>query len=138
MKLVIDTNILISALVKDGFTREFIINQNFKFELISPAYVFSEIAKYKQDILKKTKISEEEFYFLLTTLMKYISVINPFYYNLYLNEANEIIGHIHITDVPFLAVALAFHCPVWSDDNHFQKQKKVKVLTTKDIVKLGK
>ena len=135
MKLVVDTNVVISALVKNGFLRDFIINKNSSFELITPAYIFSEINKYKDYICKKADINEKQFYFLLVTIFKYIQVINPIYYNSYLNEADKIIGHIHKTDVPFIAVALSLNCPVWSDDKHFKKQKRVKVLTTKDMLK---
>ena len=136
MKLVIDTNVLIPALIKEGFMRDFIINQNYKFELISPAYVFSEIMKYKQYILKKARIDEKEFYSLLATLMKYVSVINPIYYNSFLDEADKIIGHIHKSDVVFIATALAFSCAIWSDDKHFKMQDVIKVYTTDEVVEL--
>ena len=41
MKLVIDTNIVISALIKDGKTREIIMSG--KFELVSPDFVLDEM-----------------------------------------------------------------------------------------------
>lgn len=37
-------------------------------------------------------------------------------------------------DIPFVACALVFNCPIWSDDQHFQKQKKIKIYTTKEII----
>lgn len=106
--------------------------------MTTPAYILSEIDKYKDEILQKANINEKQFYFLLSSLFKYIQVINPIYYNSYLNEADKIIGNIHKTDIPFIATALAFNCPVWSDDKHFKKQKRVKVLTNKDVLELLK
>ena len=46
MEVVIDTNIIISALLKDGFSRKLILNEKFKF--ITPSYTISEISKYKR------------------------------------------------------------------------------------------
>ncbi len=50
-------------------------------------------------------------------------------------DTNKIIGKIDKDDILFVATALAFNCPIWSDDKHFQKQKNVTVFTTKDIFK---
>jgi predicted nucleic acid-binding protein len=41
MKLIIDTNILISSLLKDSTTRELLLNESFKFYL--PEIVMSEV-----------------------------------------------------------------------------------------------
>ena len=34
-------------------------------------------------------------------------------------------------DVIFIATALAYNATIWSDDTDFQKQNKIKILTTK-------
>jgi len=52
----------------------------------------------------------------------------------YKNFAEKIIGDIDKDDVQFIALALAFNCPIWSDDRHFQKQNKIKVITTKEMI----
>lgn len=132
MKIVIDTNILISAIVKNGFTRDFIINKGPNFEFLTPAYIVSEVNKHKKEIIKKANIDEEQFYFILKIIFKYINVINPIFYSDYLFKAKELIEHTN--DVPFLACALALDCPIWSNDKHFQKQNIVKVLTTGDML----
>jgi predicted nucleic acid-binding protein len=48
--------------------------------------------------------------------------------------AEETMEEIDITDSPFLALALALNCPLWSNDGHFKKQNLVKTYTTKKIV----
>ena len=88
MKLVIDTNTLISALVKLGETRNFIISRNTDFELISPAYILSEINKYKDEICYKAVMNEEQFYILLNILFSYIKIIDPNCYSNHLKYAN--------------------------------------------------
>lgn len=58
MKLVVDTNIIISALIKAGATRKIIFDRTF--ELITPSFTISEINKYREEICKKAEISIKE------------------------------------------------------------------------------
>ena len=136
MKIVIDTNILISALLKEGLTRDFILIKGLGFEFLTPAYTLREINKYKEEICSKAKLSEEDFFILLEKIMNYIKIINPLFYDAYLAEAANLIKHA--SDTPFLALSLALNCPIWSDDKHFKKQGRIKILTTKDILNLTK
>lgn len=56
MKLVIDTNILFSALVRNSITRKMILSD--VFEIYVPEYLFNEIDKHKEEILKKAEMGE--------------------------------------------------------------------------------
>jgi len=38
-------------------------------------------------------------------------------------------------DTLFLALALKLKYPIWSNDKHFQKQGKIQVYTTEDVLK---
>jgi len=130
--LVIDTNILISALIKDSITRKILVN--YKMNFLFPEYGLEEIYFYKGDIIKKSNISEEEFDKLLLRILKYVRLIPISMINKFKKQADNIIGHIDKKDTVFIATALAFKCPVWSDDKHFKKQKKIKTITTKDML----
>jgi len=134
--LVIDTNILISALIKEGLTKE--ILTNLKLNFIFPELSLEDIYFYKTDIMRKAKINEKQFYTLLLRLLKYVKIIPLDIINSFREEAHEIMGKIDKEDTIFIATALAFNCPIWSDDKHFQKQNKIKILTTKDIIDLTK
>ncbi len=63
MKLVLDSNVLFSALIKKSTTRSIILSD--VFDLYAPEYIFSEIAKHKELILNKSKMNEENFDALL-------------------------------------------------------------------------
>jgi predicted nucleic acid-binding protein len=56
MKLVIDTNILLSALIKDSTTRKIIIQS--EWQLYYPEISFHEVHKYKQLVLEKSGLCE--------------------------------------------------------------------------------
>jgi len=129
MIIVVDTNIIISALIKESIIRKLILNKNFEF--ITPSYTLSEIEKYKNEICKKANMTYKEFYLLLDKLFNYIKIMNINFYSNYLKEAKKSISDIK--DVPFLACALAFNAVIWSDDQHFKQQKRVKALTTKEM-----
>ncbi len=57
MKIVIDTNKLMSALIKDSLTRTIITTSGWSFYY--PNISFQEIEKYKNVILEKSEMSEE-------------------------------------------------------------------------------
>ena len=52
-------------------------------------------------------------------------------------QITKIMKDIDIDDAPILACALAIkNIGIWSEDKHFEKQNKIKVWKTKDILKL--
>jgi predicted nucleic acid-binding protein len=134
MNIVIDTNIFISALIKDGLTRDIIINSPFK--LFIPEQEIIELKRYEELIINKSGITKKNLIGLIKKLLNYITIIRNDNLIMYKCEAEKIIGKIDEDDVPFIAAALSLKCPIWSEDKHFQKQKEIKVLTTKDILKL--
>ena len=73
MNIVIDTNILISALIKDSITRKIIIQSGFRFYY--PEISLMELKKYRDYIIKKSKISEKDFDVLLNKILEYIITI---------------------------------------------------------------
>ena len=58
MQIVIDTNMIIAALIKDSKAREIITSD--KFEFVSPDFVLDEIYKYENYICEKAELSKEE------------------------------------------------------------------------------
>lgn len=129
MKLVLDSNIIFSALIKKSKTRDIILSD--LFELYGPEYIFSEITKHKELLLKKSKLDRGDFDALLLLLQKHIHLISKDEYNEKMAIAEDILRNIDITDSPFLALAMALNCSIWSNDGHFKQQDKVVVYTTK-------
>ncbi|MCZ7406021.1 MAG: PIN domain-containing protein, partial [Candidatus Methanoperedens sp.] len=123
MKLVLDSNIIFSALIKKSTTRNIILSD--VFELHAPEYIFSEISKHKELLLKKSKMNEGDFDALLLLLQKHLQLVQKEKYNENMALAEDILKDIDITDSPFLALALALNCKIWSNDRHFKQQDKV-------------
>lgn len=68
MRLVVDTSILISALLKDSVTREILLLSTIEF--LIPEYAFEEFEKHKDNISKRSGLNIEEIDILMTLLME--------------------------------------------------------------------
>ncbi len=133
MRLIVDSNILFSALIRDSTTRRIILHIDA--ELISVAFFEREMSKHKKMLLQKSSLNEVEFDLLLEKLKTKIVFLDDRIVRARFEEAYEMMKKIDPQDSPFLAAALATGSDIWSDDNHFAKQHKVKVWKTKDLVK---
>ena len=132
MKLVVNTNRILAALVKDSFSRRIILHGNI--ELLTISISEMEIEKYKQEILQKTSLTGEQFNRVYEKLKEKLTFLPDQVINKKMEEAKRIMDAIDKDDAPFIAAALAVKSAIWSDDNHFQKQKKVKVWKTKEML----
>ena len=59
MKLVVDTNVLITYFWSSSFFHSLATSQDFEF--VSPEYALEEIKKHSNEIIRKAKTSEKEF-----------------------------------------------------------------------------
>ncbi len=135
MIFIIDSNILLSALIKDSITRKIIVESEWTFYY--PELAFHEIRKYKGLVMEKSGMNEEEYNNILNMLLKHIILIPEEQFLKNLQEANNILGKIDADDVVFLAAAMSIeNSKIWSNDNHFQQQNNVKTLKTEQIAKL--
>ena len=133
MKIILDVNIILSALIRDSTTRKIILNSDFDFYFPEPS--LHKIRKYKDYILEKSGLTEEEYSHIMATLFRYIKIAPTWEIGKNWDEAKKIMEHIDPEDVVFIATALSISDSViWSDDRHFDKQDKVKVMKTGDMV----
>lgn len=133
MNVILDVNIILSALIRDSTTRKIILNS--QLNLYFPELSLHKIRKYKDYTLKKSGLTEKEYDKIMATLFKYIRLVPSEEIKKNWSEANEIMEHIDKEDVVFMATALSIaDSVIWSDDRDFEKQNKVKVLKTEDMV----
>ena len=91
--------------------------------------------KYRGLVLKKAKISEAELELVLDKLFAKMIVLDDNVVKTRMEEAEKIMENIDANDSPFLAAALATDSCIWSDDKHFEKQKRIKVWKTFALAK---
>lgn len=134
MRLIVDSNRIISALIKKGVSRKILSSKNIEFFAID--YVLNEIDKYKDTIIEKSNMLKEEIDTLFSLVMENINIIPDEDVKNKMEEAKEIMEDIDAKDAPFLAAALAIpNDGIWSHDRHLEKQNKVKIWISKDLLK---
>ncbi len=133
MKLIVDSNILFSSLIKDSTARRILMHIDA--ELITIAFSEEEMLKHKRLLLHKSNLNELEFDLLLEKLKSKMVFLDDRIIEERFEEAYEIMKKIDPQDSPFIAAALATNSDIWSDDTHFDKQQKVRIWKTKDLVK---
>ncbi|CAD6491228.1 MAG: PIN domain protein [Candidatus Argoarchaeum ethanivorans] len=133
MDLVVDANILFAALIKDGLTSELIVQNNLY--LYAPEFIIEEFEKYREIIKKKTKRTDNEFDRALDLFQRRIELIPSEEIKPYVEKA--IVISPDIKDVQYIALGLKLHIAIWSNDRALkEEQKKVKVYSTSEIIKL--
>src|SRR3989338_593398 len=135
MNIIIDVNVFLSALIRDSTTRELILTYDQEFYF--PEKSLQKIRKYRKYVQKKSGLSDLDFLKLFYTLLKFIKIIPNEELLDHWDEAKRVMEHIDPEDVTFIAAALSQEdAVIWSDDRHFEKQDKVIVLKTKDLINL--
>lgn len=133
-RFIVDTNIILSALIKDSTTRDIIFH--ISAELYFLPLSAKELGKYEGYILQKTKKSKQELHFIFEKILEKGMVLDESIIKLKMPEAKKIMDGIDPDDTPFIAAALALHADIWSDDKHFEKQKSIKIWKTQDLVRV--
>ncbi|UCH96564.1 MAG: putative toxin-antitoxin system toxin component, PIN family [Candidatus Aminicenantes bacterium] len=142
MRLVVDTNIIFSALLKKGSNALDIIMSD-KFEVFIPKFLIIEIFKHKEKIIRVSKLSEDEVIESLYLILKYCTVMNdediP---GEILNQAFQDVKEIDPKDVIFVAAAITLDARLWSGDKKLINGLKDKnsniFVRTKDLVEFFK
>ena len=132
MILVIDANILFSALIKDSLTAELIFNEDLK--LYACEFIIEEFFKYEEEIMKKTHRAREQFITIMHQLRDIITVIPKEEYSHLIAEAERFSPDPK--DVMYFALAMKLNGSIWSNDKLLKKQDKVKVYLTSEIMQL--
>jgi predicted nucleic acid-binding protein len=137
IRAVIDTNILMSALIKDTNFSVKLLKSEF-LDLYYPEDGLSEIEYFRDYIISKRERTSQikSFDYALKFILEYVHVIPPELYSSSFKFAYDIMKYIDEKDTPFLALALQLKCPVWSNDKHFKKQSIAEVYTTVNISRL--
>jgi predicted nucleic acid-binding protein len=128
MKFVVDANILFS-LCKESSAASGIFSKH-DIKLVAPDFALIELYKYKKEIIEKS--GGRDFEKIIENLKNKVVFINKTEYKDFIERASSLISDEN--DVSYVAVALRFFFPIWSNDSHMKEQDKVVVFTTKDLI----
>lgn len=131
MELVIDANIIMSALISiGGKTRDLLFSDSLK--LFAPEFLLKECEKHKQEIASKAGLPEKALMLAVSLMSSRISFIPFSEFKQYLPTAKEISPDPN--DTEYFALALKLDCAVWSEDKRLKRQDSVKVVSTSELL----
>ena len=133
---VVEANIIFSSLIKRSNNFKLILLfSKIGIDLYSPEFVFEEINKREEKLLKYSKLNSSELRFLINELFKNIKVVPKSQYESSLSEAKSMFP-THPKDATYFALSLKMNIPLWSNEKLHKKQSKVKVYSTSELVNL--
>ncbi len=135
MIVITDVNILLSALIKDSTVRKLLVQSGHDF--CFPEVSLHKLRKYKTYIAEKAGLSEEELSPLIEHIFRFVRLIPSEELAPYWEDATHIMGRIDTEDIAFVAAVLSQkNAVLWSDDAHFDRQKRIFALKTNAMVML--
>jgi predicted nucleic acid-binding protein len=131
MKIVVDANIFISALI-GGKAAEILFNPNF--DLLTTERTTWEVKKYLPQLAEYTEDTSAH----LLDLFELIPVraCQSKEYETSLSTAQLLIGDRDPFDVDILALTLETGVPLWSNDTDFEKIDEITLFKTEDVMEL--
>jgi predicted nucleic acid-binding protein len=128
MKVVIDTNIIFSALLReDNRYANAIIKNEEAYDFYAVYFTIVELFKHKEKIQKFSKLSEEDILEILYELLKHIHIINDDIISITSwKQAMQLAHDVDIKDVPNVALTIELSAQLWTNDNELKKGLRAK------------
>jgi len=135
IRLVVDTNVLISALLKDDSVTARLLRSN-AYSYYYPWDGLTEIDHYRDYVISKRcrYIQASSFEHALQFVLGSINIVPSEMYSCRINEAFNLIKDKDPKDTPFLALALQLRSPIWSNDKHFKNLDNVMIYSTQSLI----
>lgn len=130
MKIVVDANILFSALLRKGLTHKLMFDE--RLTLYAPQFLQIELQKYRQELKERTNIGEKEFDKALQMLLAKLHFVPDEETALYRDAVYHLVNDKK--DAPYLACALAINGDLWTQDKALN-QNRVKTWNTTQLAK---
>ncbi len=137
MRIVLDANIIIAALLRSRATLTIITSLNHQFH--APQRVVDEIKKHRIEICEMTLQTNGEFDETLDALVAIIHLSPYADFEDFLPEATSQMRIRDPNDTDYIACALAINADfIWSNDKDFDAQNLVPVKTTDQFIEEGR
>lgn len=133
MKVVIDSNVLFSALIRDSTTRRIILESDDT--LLFPEYIFEEMERHMAELLNKSGLDKKSFGLLLGILLDKVTIVPKDELAVHRERAVELAKDIDIDDAVFVACVLANPGSLlWTDDRKLRRIEGLRIISTAEMV----
>lgn len=142
MKIVVDTNIVFSAILNtNSQIARILIYENPNFQFYSCDYLQIEILRHTEKLIKLTRLEVNELKELEQFVTNKITFINEQLLPVQIvTETNLLLKNIDPFDVPFVALAIHLEAKLWTGDkklyNPLKEQNFQNIISTLEMVKM--
>lgn len=118
MKVVVDTNVIFSALLKEDnkYARAIIINED-GHDFYAVYFTIVELFKHKERIKQFSNLSEDNILEVLYELLKHINMVNDEIISVTSwKSAMQLAYDVDVKDVPNVALTIELAAKLWTND----------------------
>jgi predicted nucleic acid-binding protein len=139
MRIVVDTNVVFSALINSSSTiPEIILAPYSRFKFYAPEFLFEELDNHKEKLIKASKLSEKEIDKEKRCLFKQINTISLDVIPQEIWEvADNLTFDIDPNDISFVALSIFLDARLWTGDkvlyNGLKNKKFNNVISTYEL-----
>ena len=102
-----------------------------------PSFIFDEMEKHKEELLKKSEMGTKQFETLLSIILQKVYIVPTDILRPYEKKAYDTVKDIDPDDTLFIACALAYPGSIlWSDDKKLTQQSVVPIINTPEMYRL--
>lgn len=138
MKVVVNTSVIISALMKRRSLAYYVLTR-LEHDYFTPAYALTEIFEHLDEIERRSELTARELIERLFILLERLKIVSEEEVREHLDEAIRVMGGRDVRDAPFLAALMAIDGDaILSYDEDFSEVEKhgYRWLKPSDIVRL--
>ena len=132
--IVIDANVVFAAMIRDGGTREVILDRGL--DLRTPPWLWEEVAARYEWLINKTRLPHAALDELLRQIRDRITDIPEAAIQAKKDAALKRVPASGKKDAPYVAAVLAVGGVLWTHDTRLASESKVPVVTTVDLLAL--
>ena len=139
MKIIVDTNIIFSAILNSNNTiGDLIFNSQKTFQFYSCSYMRFEIQKHWEKLKSISKLTDHQLEISYLHILTKIKFINEEFIeqNIWL-QAEEITNNIDVDDIDFVALSIFLNATLWTGDKPLYKGLKAngfkKIVNTQEL-----
>lgn len=134
MRFVVDSNIFISALLRDGAVRRLLLFPGI--ELNAPDFVRSEVLGHMDMLRSRSNLTIREAREAMSLAFSNVRILPFEFYEGYVEEAYIIMKDIDEDDAAVLAAGLSLpNDGIWTNDVHLHRQKRARTVTTPELIR---
>ncbi len=137
MRVVVDASVVVAALMADGTVRDVLLSST-DHEFFAPLYIQEEVGRNLSRIAARAHLGVETVTALIEDALQVIDLLPAATYSQVLPEAEAVATSVGAKgDEEYIDLAMVLDAPIWTLDKDFRRVKKVKTLSTRELIDLG-